>query len=561
MRALLWVLAATVLTVCAAPAAGDVSGRKAFQLAGNQNNAPNQGNVPAPVTPPCPTGTIGKWPVCIPTQSPKCPKGMVGTWPFCHKPGGHCPKGTRRVGKKCIRKKCPDGTSGKWPNCVAPGGRVEEMQSESCPDGTVGQWPHCTQVHAPCPDGQVRKNKVCVPLAGSQQAGSSGAEQPPVFETPAPATIPPAIAALTANRPHRLREIIVLVATANADQISARLARDFNVIADPGQPIALLGATVLRLRLVDNRPLEALLAALTADPDVELAQPNYEYQASEQGAAAATRLPQYAPSKLRLREAHRLARGTGVKVAIIDTAIEAAHPELAGSIAGRFQIAGNAQPKPEAHGTAIAGIVGAHAMLTGTAPAAKLLSVPAFSGEGATPAQSTSLILLKGIDWAFASGAKVMNMSFTGPSDPLLERIIKAGAGKGAIFVAAAGNGGPKSPPLYPAAYPEAIAVTATDERDALYADANRGAYIAVAAPGVDIIVPTPGGAYDLKSGTSMAAAHVSGIIALMLERDGSLDWKKASAALSASARMPDGNLAGDIGAGIVDAAQALGSL
>lgn len=586
MRTLIWVLAAVVLVLSVAPAAADAPRSATFQLAGGQNYVPNQGNVPAPVKPACPSGTIGKWPICIPTKSPTCPRGTIGEWPYCHRPGGDCPKGKRRIGKRCVtiggvdcpkgtmrvgkkcvrRKKCPDGTTGTWPNCVAPSGRIENLQTEDhCPDGTVGQWPHCTEVRAPCPDGQIRKNNACVALAGTRKAGPSGENSPPAFERPTPATIPPDIAALTANRPHRPREIIVLVAKANADQISARLARDFNVIADPGQPIALLGATIVRLRLVDNRSLEALLAALATDPDVELAQPNYEYQASERGAAAAaaaaTRLPQYAPSKLRLSEAHQIAQGTGVKVAIIDTAIENVHPELAGSVAGRFQISGSDQTKPEAHGTAIAGIVAAHAALVGTAPAAKLLSVPAFSGGGATPAQSTSLILLQGVDWAFASGAKVMNMSFTGPSDPLLERIIKAAADKGAIFVAAAGNGGPKSAPLYPAAYPEVIAVTATDEQDALYANANRGSYISVAAPGVDIIVPSPGGGYDLKSGTSMAAAHVSGIIALMIERDRDLDWEKANAALSAGARMPKGIPAKDVGAGIIDAAQALGSL
>lgn len=574
---------ATIAVAMLAYAASAASFPDALQLAADQKYVPNQGGNVAPADKPdCPSGTVGKWPVCIPTSKLKCPKDTIGNWPFCQKTRVRCPRGTRRVGKRCVDdhrcrkgwlrvggrcirvKKCPEGTSGKWPNCVPPGGRLEQAAPEPhCADGTVGKWPHCTEVREPCPEGEVRKNDVCTALPGTQRVGPAGTGQPPpTLGAPSSAAIPPAIAALTANRPHRDREIIVLVASANADQIGPRLARDYNVIADRGQPINLLGRTIVRLRLVDNRPLEPLLAALAADPDVELAQPNYEYEASEGRPAAATHLPQYAPAKLGLNEAHRLARGRGVKVAIIDTAIDTAHPELAGAVTASFRSSGEDGPKPEAHGTAIAGIVAARAMLTGTAPAAELLSVPAFRGGASSPARSTSLTLLKGIDWAFASGARVMNMSFTGPSDPLMERIVKAGANKGAVFVAAAGNGGSEAPPLYPAAYPEVMAVTATDERDALYTDANRGPYIAIAAPGVDIIVPSPGGAYDLKSGTSMAAAHVSGIIALMLERAGALNWQQVGAILSSSARMPKKDATAEsLGAGVVDASRALSSL
>ena len=119
----------------------------------------------------------------------------------------------------------------------------------------------------------------------------------------------------------------------------------------------------------------------------------------------------------------------------------------------------------------------------------------------------------------------------------------------------------PKRAPVYPAAYREVIAVTATDEKDRLYGKANRGDYICIAAPGVDIIAPALKGGYDLSSGTSMAAAHVSGVVALLLERDGKLDWSGAREILSSSARKPDAsNAAEAFGAGILDAASALGA-
>ena len=89
-------------------------------------------------------------------------------------------------------------------------------------------------------------------------------------------------------------------------------------------------------------------------------------------------MPQYADETIRLDEAHRLARGNGVMIAVIDTAIEAAHPELVGTIAGIFDAVGEGPAPPEPHGTEIAGILVAHAELKGVAPEAKLLSVRAF---------------------------------------------------------------------------------------------------------------------------------------------------------------------------------------
>jgi subtilisin family serine protease len=152
-----------------------------------------------------------------------------------------------------------------------------------------------------------------------------------------------------------------------------------------------------------------------------------------------------------------------------------------------------------------------------------------------------------------------MNMSFTGPLDLLLERIIKTATEKGVIFVAAAGNNGPKAPPAYPGAYPEVIAVTATDEKDRTYDKANRGDYISIAAPGVDIVAPALNGTYELSSGTSMAAAHVAGVVALLIEGDSHLSAADVRAILSSSARKPAKPLTKEsIGAGIVDAASAV---
>ena len=104
-------------------------------------------------------------------------------------------------------------------------------------------------------------------------------------------------------------------------------------------------------------------------------------------------------------------------------------------------------------------------------------------------------------------------------------------------MVAASGNAGPKSPPLYPAANANVIAVSATDAQDKLFAASNRGSYIAVAAPGVDIFLPAPDGKYQMTSGTSFSAAYISGLAALVLERNPALKPEEVRAILMKTAR------------------------
>jgi subtilisin family serine protease len=150
-------------------------------------------------------------------------------------------------------------------------------------------------------------------------------------------------------------------------------------------------------------------------------------------------------------------------------------------------------------------------------------------------------------------------MSFAGPADPLLERALEAAHKKGITLIAAAGNAGAKSPPLYPAAYSPVIAVSATDADDHLLEQSNRGGQIALAAPGKDILVALPGGGVEVSSGTSYSAAEVSGVAALLIQRDGKLTPDKLRRLLEKSAKDlgPSGR---DhmFGYGLVDAAGAL---
>ncbi|MES1155091.1 MAG: S8 family serine peptidase, partial [Pseudorhodoplanes sp.] len=266
---------------------------------------------------------------------------------------------------------------------------------------------------------------------------------------------------------------------------------------------------------------------------------------------------QYTLGKLRLPLAHGLSKGDRVLVAVIDSGVDTTHPEFAGVIADTFDVLDPAEP-PHAHGTAIAGAIAAHSRLMGVAPAAKILAIRAF-GESRGGGEGTTFNIIKSVDWAMTKGAQIINMSFAGPQDPALSRRLVAARDKGIVLIAAAGNAGAKSPPLYPAADANVIAVTATDSDDNLFNASNRGQHIAIAAPGVDILLPSPGATYQVSSGTSFAAAHVSGIAALILERKRDLKPDAVRKILLSTAKDlgPKGR---DIyfGAGLADAYQAL---
>jgi subtilisin family serine protease len=173
--------------------------------------------------------------------------------------------------------------------------------------------------------------------------------------------------------------------------------------------------------------------------------------------------------------------------------------------------------------------------------------------------EGTTETLLRALDWSLAANAQILNLSFTGPRDPLVEAGVAAAIERGALLVAAAGNKGPGSPPLYPGAYPGVIAVSATDARNAAYAMANTGPHVSISAPGVDILTPRPDKAYDFGSGTSYAAAHISGVLALILERNTDFTADDLTAALLGSAQDLGANGRDDIfGAGLADAEQAV---
>jgi subtilisin family serine protease len=298
------------------------------------------------------------------------------------------------------------------------------------------------------------------------------------------------------------------------------------------------GSVVATIRAIEAEKLPLIvtpnyLFVLAEDANAPVPTTSSTTEANEPAAAnagpAAANPGQYTVDKLRLAAAHRLAKGDNVLIAVIDSGVDAEHPDIAGAVADRYDTVA-ANKNPDAHGTGMAGAIASHLRLLGVAPGAKLLTVRAFA-PGSTDE------ILKGLDWAVGKGARIINMSFAGPRDPMLQETLKRARQRGALLIAAAGNAGPTSPPLFPGADANVIAVTATDIDDNLFTQANRGRHIAIAAPGVDILVPAPSSGYQLTTGTSVATAHVSGVAALLMSRNPKLDADAVRAILLSTAK------------------------
>jgi hypothetical protein len=368
--------------------------------------------------------------------------------------------------------------------------------------------------------------------------------------------------------------VIELPNTTSPQTVEAVQARHRLTPLD-SQQMPLLGSTFYRWRIPDRRSVPAVVRALEADDRVASAQPNYLFSLQQSAAPAAPEIKteaastpkprhgdpaQYALTKMRLAEAHGVAKGGDIRVAVIDSGVDPTQPELAGAVTATFDTL-NSPFTPHSHGTAIAALIAGHSRLMGAAPEAHILAIRAFDPAG-NAAEATTFNILKGIDWAVAQRSHIINMSFAGPADPVIRRGLEAAHKKGVVLIAAAGNAGAKSPPLYPAADPNVIAVTATDSEDLLFKGSNRGRHIAVAAPGVDILIAVPNGGYEVSTGTSYSAAEVSGIVALMLQRKPDLTPNAVRDILLATAKdLGKKGRDDDFGAGLTDAYRAVTEL
>src|ERR1700733_4182656 len=331
-------------------------------------------------------------------------------------------------------------------------------------------------------------------------------------------------------------EIVAEIDGTLSDAQVEALARRHGLRRVGSQSFELIGATIGLFRIAGGKTVETASREFAGDGSVRLVQPNFRYILQDQNAGLSGGDPaQYALSKLRLPQAHALANGTNVTIAVIDSGIDLKHPEFAGVAISAFD-ALDSKEGPHAHGTGVAGAIVSHVRLMGRAPAAHVLAIRAFGTSGKA-AESTSYVILRALDLAASHGAQIVNMSFAGPKDAIVGRGLAALAARNIVMVAAAGNAGQKSPPLYPAADANVMAVSATDAQDRLFAASNRGSYIALAAPGIDLFLPAPDDKYQIASGTSFSSAYVSGLAALVLQRNPALKPDEVRAILMKTAR------------------------
>ncbi len=389
-------------------------------------------------------------------------------------------------------------------------------------------------------------------LGGTEPAGRGTGQLPAIAPLPT----------LTAGR-FRPKEVIVLLQPGATVDTARGLAQAFSLQLEVFVPSRLLGTPLVRLRIADGRSEAAVTAALRGDPRVRASQRNFIYAPATDQTSRKSALPQYALDVMGVEAAQSEAHGRRRPViAIIDTGIDDSHPDLLGSVLDRFDAVGDGNWDTGPHGTGIAGIIAAHGQLIGIAPEATVLSIRAFPAGTGAAAEATSEALVRGLDWATEQRADVINMSLAGPEDPFVDAAVTQAIAEGFIVVAAAGNDGPGSPPAHPAAVKGVIAVTATDQQDSLFSGANHGAYISLAAPGVDILSASTGGGYNLATGTSQAAANVSGVIALLRSIRPNLTPAAALSLVERSAKdLGTPGTDDSFGAGRIDATAALKAL
>ncbi|MEL6219535.1 MAG: S8 family serine peptidase, partial [Pseudomonadota bacterium] len=290
-------------------------------------------------------------------------------------------------------------------------------------------------------------------------------------------------------------------------------AADRNALEDAGFAVIAqntlpgLGGEVLRLALpLGIRPEEGVQIASALVPGA-IFDKNDLYGTNEGDCTGANC---WAATAVGMARAPRPSCYRGSPIAIIDTAVDPGHPALRGTrITRRSFVPTGATASGSDHGTTIAAILVGDLGpdLPPLAPGARLLVAEAVQDiDGRALADTVAVI--RGLDWAISSRSRVVAMSLAGGENRALERAIRTVAGRINI-VAAAGNGGPRSAPVYPAAYPEVLAVSAVDRRLRPYRNGNRGGYIDIAAPGVGV-VSAGGGATRAWSGTSFAVPYVA---------------------------------------------------
>ncbi|MGD1879109.1 MAG: S8 family serine peptidase [Kiloniellaceae bacterium] len=356
------------------------------------------------------------------------------------------------------------------------------------------------------PAGQA--DRLPPPAAPAAPGTAPGATPPPTPAAVDPDLVPDEVLAITGT---------LTDATTLAQQVA-----NLGYAVRSLQELPTLGFALLRLGLPNGVDVPTALNALRQSFPTILFDANTLYEpdgtASQDGPAAGA--PRhYAKNLVGWPEARPGCTAT-VDVGLIDTAVDAAHEALEGrAITARSFIAAGIPPAPPDHGTAVAALlVGApDSNASGLLPAARLYAAAIFSVKPDNRVVGTTDAIARSIDWLGQQGVRVVNLSLSGPGNQVMRLTAERALDGGMVLVAAAGNEGPNAAPVFPAGYPAVLAVTAVDASLQPYRDANRGDYIDLAAPGVDVWSARGGQGGRYNTGTSFAAPFVSAAAALAL--------------------------------------------
>jgi subtilisin family serine protease len=315
-----------------------------------------------------------------------------------------------------------------------------------------------------------------------------------------------------------------------------QLAREHGLTRVDGWPIASLDVYCEVFAVGGGVEVDAVIESLREDSRIELVQRMNTFETLVGRYDDPYADLQEALIDLEIAAAHSLATGKGVTVAVIDSSVDTRHPELRGQISVNRDLVGTRPGARggEIHGTAVAGIIASNVNNTegiiGIAPDATIAALRAcWALEANTSAARCSTFSLAlALETAMNLDAQVINLSLTGPFDPLLALLLDAAMERDIVIVAAAPEAG-QAPAGFPASHAGVIAVRAAN------ADADGLLDVALPAPGREILTTTPNADYMFLSGNSLAAAHVTGVVALLLEREPAISAARLELVLAES--------------------------
>jgi hypothetical protein len=325
-------------------------------------------------------------------------------------------------------------------------------------------------------------------------------------------------------------------AVAPATQVSAKaIATAHGLREVTAWPIGLLGIHCIVFEVPEGADRTQILERLRRDRRVESAQPLQSFSTLSSASNDPYRGLQRNLDVMGVAGAHSWSLGEGVRVGLIDTGVDVTHPDLAGRIVKQENfVDGDARAlNHDRHGTAVAGIIAAvennNQGISGIAPAARLYALRACWPEPQDTARAvcSTLTLAKAIVASIERHMQIVNLSLSGPADPLLTRLVEVGINRGVVFVGAAPARSDQS--SFPTSIVGVISVDASG--------GHGSADSVLFAPGHEVLTLVPDGRYDFLSGSSLAAASVTGGIALLLARDRTLRGPEAKEILARSSR------------------------